>query len=323
MTNIYGTNTGLRTAHAARINRVIEFIDIHLSEDMNLEVLADVAAYSKFHFHRIFRAFTGETLTDYIMRLRLEKAAYRLCIDTERSVTGIALDCGFSNSAVFAKNFKARFGMTASEWRKQKRTLPKQNDWQDHRSNLRDRDELNVSILYGAGTQTWVFRGSDNERRVTLENMPELTLAYLRYTGPYKGDATLFEGLFTRLFAWLGPHGLVFPDTSKTIVLYHEYPDITADEQLRISVCCTVPPDTTGEGAIGVMPFAPGLCAVSRFVCAADEYQRAWDWMYETWLPESGFLPADIPAFERYDFCAYDKNTGKTTVDICVPVLAK
>lgn len=65
------------------------------------------------------------------------------------------------------------------------------------------------------------------------------------------------------------------------------------------------------------------LCAISQFECAADEYQCAWDWMYEIWLPESGFLPSDVPAFERYDFNSYDKDTGKAIVDVCIPLMGK
>jgi AraC family transcriptional regulator len=97
-------------------------------------------------------------------------------------------------------------------------------------------------------------------------------------------------------------------------------PEMTRDEQPRMSVCCTVPPGTAGAGEIGVMRFSPGVWAVSRFVCAAEDYQQAWDWMFETWLPGSGYTPADIPAFERYAFDAHDPVTGKTAVDVCLPV---
>lgn len=317
------TNTVIHAGHAARMNHVIAFIDAHLGEALNLDMLADVAAYSRYHFHRIFRASAGEPLAEYIMRRRLEKAAYWLRIDKERNITDIAMSCGFSNSAVFAKNFKARFGMTASSWRNSKGTVAKHGESENREQRPAKRKDVEFSVVYGAGTQIWRARSPEGERQVSLENMPEMTLAYLRYTGPYKGDESLFSGLFKRLFNWLGPRNLIAPDTSKLIVLYHEYPEITKDEQLRLSVCCTVSDSTTGGGEIGVMPFSPGLCAVSRFVCAADEYQSAWDWMYESWLPESGFLPADIPAFERYGFSSHDAVTGKTTVDICIPVRAK
>jgi len=315
-------NAKSRSEYVARMNRVIAFIDKHLNEDLNLDTLADVAAYSKFHFHRIFRASMGEPLAEYILRRRLEKAAYRLSIDAERSITDIALDCGFSNSAVFAKNFRTRFGLSASEWRNSRHMISKQYEAENIK---RKSGSLNkkMSITYGYGSQTWMIQQEDGERQVRLETMPEMTLAYLWYTGAYKGDESLFQDLFTRLFSWLAPRQLISPDILKVIVIYHEYPEITMDEQLRLSACCTVPAGTIGEGEIGIMPFSPGLCAISQFECAADEYQCAWDWMYEIWLPESGFLPSDVPAFERYDFNSYDKDTGKAIVDVCIPLMGK
>ncbi len=58
-----------------RINKVIDYIEAHIDGDLSLEILADVASFSPFHFHRIFSAFVGETLNDFIKRLRIEKAA--------------------------------------------------------------------------------------------------------------------------------------------------------------------------------------------------------------------------------------------------------
>jgi AraC family transcriptional regulator len=76
-----------------------------------------VAAFSPFHFHRVFRAITGETLFGFIHRLRIEKAAGALLNHPDQSVLEIALDHGFASAATFARAFKLRFGMSATEWR--------------------------------------------------------------------------------------------------------------------------------------------------------------------------------------------------------------
>jgi AraC family transcriptional regulator len=316
-----------RQAYAARMNRAIDYIDGHLGESLCLDVLAGVAAFSKFHFHRIFNTYTGETLADYIARQRLEKAAHRLLAIPDESVTDIALECGFSNSAVFAKNFKARFGMTASAWRKEKPGYaPREPFSFTERGGNADSagDEGNpdpeVRVEYRADGQRWIIGADGAARTVRVTAVPEMTLAYVRYVGPYTGDAALFEELFRKLFAWLGPRNLVSPASSKALVIYHEYLDITPDERLRLSACCTVPADTEGGGDIGILRFAPGTCAVAAFRCAAAEYRAAWNWMYRTWLPRSGFAPADEAAFELYALDAHDQATGKTAVDICLPV---
>lgn len=57
------------------MHRVIEFIDYHLDEPLELDALAAVANFSAFHFHRLFTAWMGETLGEYVRRRRLEVAA--------------------------------------------------------------------------------------------------------------------------------------------------------------------------------------------------------------------------------------------------------
>ena len=100
-----------------RVNRVIDHIREHLAEELSLATLARVAAFSPFHFHRVFTAITGETLFGFIHRQRIEKAAGALGSHPDRSVLEVALDHGFSSPATFARAFKARFGMSATEWR--------------------------------------------------------------------------------------------------------------------------------------------------------------------------------------------------------------
>ena len=67
-----------RLEYEKRVNRVIDHIRDHLADELSLESLAAIAAFSPFHFHRIFRAMTGETLAAFVQRLRLERAAVTL-----------------------------------------------------------------------------------------------------------------------------------------------------------------------------------------------------------------------------------------------------
>jgi len=112
-----GENRYLREEYVARINRVIDFIDRNLREELSLQKLALVAHFSPFHFHRIFRAIVGEPLNQFIQRIRLEKAAAHLFEWPKKSITDIAFDCGFTSSSSFARAFKDYFHMSATEWR--------------------------------------------------------------------------------------------------------------------------------------------------------------------------------------------------------------
>ena len=111
-------NQTRRSEYVARINRVMDYIESHLAEELSLDVLAKIACFSSFHFHRIFAAMTGETLNHFVRRLRIEKAASQLLANPGKSVTEVALDCGFSGSSVFARVFKESFGMSALEWQR-------------------------------------------------------------------------------------------------------------------------------------------------------------------------------------------------------------
>src|SRR5262250_3772093 len=103
--------------YAQRINRVIDYLRENLDRQVKLEELAKVACFSEFHFHRIFRAVSGETLNNFTNRLRLEKAA-RLLRYSDQSLTDIALDCGFSSSATFSRAFQSGYDTSPSQFRK-------------------------------------------------------------------------------------------------------------------------------------------------------------------------------------------------------------
>lgn len=105
-----------RLEYEKRANRVVDHIHEHLAEELSLAALARVAAFSPFHFHRVFRAITGETLFAFIQRLRLERSAGALLAHPDVSVLAVALDHGFSSAATFARAFKGHFGMSATEF---------------------------------------------------------------------------------------------------------------------------------------------------------------------------------------------------------------
>jgi len=312
--------------YKSRINRVIDYIDQNIDKNLTLDELAKVANFSRFHFNRIFHSFIGEALFQFIQRLRIEKAAYLLLTNRRNSITEIAYECGFSNSAVFARSFKDHFNMTASLWRKTK-TIDKSNMGKSKRNFHiyfgNQRKELLPSAIYieyRDKSQIWRTRMENKSQTVEVKGLPEMTVAYVRHIGPYKGDASLFERLSERLFKWAGPRNLIsFPET-KFLIVYHDDPEITAPDRLRLSVCITVPEDTEVDGEIGKMTIPAGKYALARFELTPSDYQEAWDWVYGTWLPQSGFVPDDRPCFELYPPESLAHPEGKIIVDICVPV---
>lgn len=76
----------------ARMQRVLDHIDRHLDDDLDLGALSNVAAYSKYHFHRQFTATFGLSVHRYIQLARMKRASYRLAYRDSQSVTDIAMD---------------------------------------------------------------------------------------------------------------------------------------------------------------------------------------------------------------------------------------
>jgi AraC family transcriptional regulator len=65
----------VQVTYISSVNKALQFIDENLDTNLSLDTIAKVACFSPFHFHRIFKAITNETLNGYINRKRIEKAA--------------------------------------------------------------------------------------------------------------------------------------------------------------------------------------------------------------------------------------------------------
>ena len=329
------TNGVTREGYVSRINRVIDYIEVNITQELTLEELSKVAHFSRFHFHRIFRAIVGETLHQFIQRLRIEKAANQLIDNPEKTITEIAFDCGFSGSASFARVFKEAYGMSAGKWRTggylQKRGI---SDINSKKSKLisNNREAISHFSYYDSGvTSYYVDSKTRNpiwrikmrtykQIEVAVKNMPEFHVAYIRHIGPYKGDSDLFESLFERLMKWAAPRGLLrFPET-KVLSVYHDDPKFTDEDKLRTSVCISVPEDTLVEGEIGKMLIPGGSFAVAGFEIGSDEFEEAWNTVMGNWLPESGYQPDDRLCYELCHNDPKEHPEHKHIIDICVPV---
>ena len=313
--------------YTARINRVIDYIETNIDRPLTLTELAQVAAFSPFHFHRIFHSMMGETLNRFIARLRIERAASKVASTPGRPITDIAMECGFASSGAFAHAFKKQFGMTATEFRVSGcKGISTNSNLQQSMSKLRQ--AIKVSTPYpdpATYNMHWKIEMTTTnntkiDATVEVKEMPEFSAAYIRHVGPYMGDSELFARLFGQLMAWAGPRGLMGPDT-KIFTLYEDDPSITNEENLRMSVCVSVAHDTPVEGEIGKRAIAGGKYAVGHFeLLQPDQYADAWTSIYSGWLPESGFQPDDGPPLEFYLSDPSEDPEGRITTEIAVPV---
>lgn len=305
-----------RQEYALRMNRVVDYVQAHLGDPLDLERLARVACFSPFHFHRLFRAWMGETLQDFVHRLRLERAAQMLVFDRSKKISDIAVECGFSSSGAFARAFKGNYGIRASEWRNRKKCESNRKSW--------EADEITVLALSRLAGPEVRHRHEENPMtncplQVKVRDIPPATIAYIRHVGPYKGDTALFRRLFTQLFAWAEPRGLMGPDI-RYLTLMQDNPNLTPASKQRMEVALIVPAGTAPKGEIGIKTMEGGLYATAHFYVPIEEYAAQWDALVGDWLPGSGYQPDHRPAVEFYLNNPETDPEHRYRVEICLPV---
>ena len=279
--------------YKSRLDAAVTLINRELDRDLNLSRLAQAANFSAFHFHRIFAAVMGQTPQHYLNRLRFEKAANLLIKSRSQSITAIALDCGFSSSATFARAFKNHFGVTASAYRRTP-TLPPASE--------------------PAATPA-DFRG---EIEITVRTMPALHVAYVSNLGGYAID--LICRAWNQLYRWAWAHELVTTET-KSIGISFDDPLITPAAKCRYYACITVPRGTKTRNPIGRLKIPALKCAVAPLACTVDEIPQIYFYLYRNWLIESGYQPADHPPYELYHAIPATAGDGKYVFDVCIPVV--
>ena len=153
---------------------------------VRLERLAGVACFSPFHFHRLFRAWMGETLQ--VSRPPLE-------IGARSSGAGIRpvekhlrdqLDCGFTSSGAFARAFKGAYGVPASEWRKRKNCETNRKPWEALEGAALGTSETTDPLIRSTYCTKEPLMTSTT-LNVQVRQLAPATIAYIRHVGPYKG----------------------------------------------------------------------------------------------------------------------------------------
>ena len=99
-----------------RIETVIDYIENHLDEKLNLNIIAEAVHYSKYHLHRMFADTTGMTIHDYVQRRQLTEAA-KLLVFSNQPIIDIALLCGYESQQAFSAVFKAMYKLPPAQYR--------------------------------------------------------------------------------------------------------------------------------------------------------------------------------------------------------------
>ncbi len=279
-----------QTDYGRRIDRVIRHIGEHLDDPLDLDQLAEVACFSPFHFHRIYRQTVGETVADTLRRNRLSRAAGDL-VRGDLPMTKIARRAGYASTAAFTRAFQSAYGTAPAAYRRSGRLVP-----------LEPAIELESTAMHAVDVRT----------------ITPIRVAAIRHVGPYMEIGNAFD----RIMAWAGPRGLLHASCRMFGIFYDDLAT-TRPEALRSDACVTIGPDTGLDGDIRLAEIAGGRHAVLRHIGPYAELPAAYSWLFGSWLPKSGEEPADRPCFEEYLNDPRQHPPREWLTDIHLPLVSR
>lgn len=215
-------------SYAERIGRARALLESRLDEDVALEEVAAAAHFSAFHFHRVFRGVTGETVREHVRRLRLERAAHHL-VRGDADILRIALDAGYRSHEAFTRAFKERFGVAPSVFREERREVIA-------------RDEARKGAM---------------AMEVRIEEMKACRVAFVRHVGPYSGVGEAWKALMK----W-GWSKMMF-GKAETFGMCWDDPEVTEAEKIRYDACMVVDGKTRARGSVEVREVEGGTYGVA------------------------------------------------------------
>lgn len=276
----------MRNSYEDRVNRVTDYIYSHLDDALDLDTLADVAALSRWHWHRVYFAMRGETVAAAVRRLRLQRASADLVL-TERPVAEISERAGYGSVAAFTRAFADAYGMPPANYRTHG----------SHAGFDPGREDLPVSRF-----------------DVRIVRMAPLAVV----VEDHKGSYMQIDQAFERLFGRLGSAGRLTAGTGM-VGIYLSDPTSVDEADLRSQAGATVAA-LPGEAN---RVLAAGDYAVLRHKGPYADMRNAYAWMFGRWLPQSGREAAEEPVLEFYLNNPRDVPPVELLTDLYLPLVAK
>ncbi len=236
----------------------------------------------------MFRSLIGETLNQFVKRLRLERALSILSHGQQPSLTEVAFACGFASSSDFSRSFKQRYGVSPSAFNLKEFRARRREDWQAAIVDPHIRHRLQ-GLPPGSNPDGF---------EVQLTQLPARRVVYLRVLDPYRPDVVVQAA--ERLVAWADARGLA---DGQWLGYMWDDPELVEHTLCRYEVGLDVTsaePRVQVEGDIGCFEFPAMQVAEFEIRGGIDLEMRALDWLFKTWLPTSGFVPTAQPSFEAW-----------------------
>jgi len=290
--------------HNNILNQVIDRIRLP-SVRRNLNSVADIAGYSPFHFHRLFKTYTGETLQTFSARNRLAYAARHLRANREISLLDVALHCGFNSAVDFSRSFRKQFGCAPREL--QKGEYISVNNF--------SRRESRIDFLRSRHSHAFNLE-------LKVQTLGPFDIAYTRVF--HAMDATFdVKSSIDRLYSWSVKHALIdFKSPVQMLGLCWDDMDFTPLSKFIYDAGIVIRSDKPIllEPWLNHIHIPAMKYVVMDFEGDLGDEADALGYLWYSWIPQNKCLPVQSPALEIFQnersLCDWDNMKLKLAVPI-------
>ncbi len=294
--------------YKSRINEVFNYIDKNLDADLSLHTIANIALFSPYHFHRVFKYITNETLRTYVTRRRIEKSALEL-IHRNSEITEISTKYGFNDLSSFTRAFKKYYGASPTEFRRQnpnKFSKIRQID----SKNGQDYPNSEKYICIINNLKKWI----EMNAKIEIKETPQFNLAGVTHIG-----INGVENSFEKLIKWANSKHLFKDPEAKLGRLFYDSIKVTQPDKVRMSIFLITNEPFNVEGEINKLTINKGKCIVGRFEIAPHDFEKSWTGLF-IWMNENGYKKSIENPFEIYHNDYREHPENKFIVDLYIPI---
>ena len=280
-------NTTL-TIEKTIINKAITYILSNLEEDISVGDVSSFCGISKYHLNRIFRKETGEALYEFIKRNKIERSAWRLKVEKNKSVTEISSDYGYSSSN-FSTEFKKSLHISPSLFRKES----------EERVHL-------CSLSRGLTLDDM----ESMEKNITIETLPDMFVIYERKKGNYKN-------MPSQWCSFIEKYSYLKTDDTLYIECTLDDPSITDEDNCLYEICQTVDKTDRRISNLSTTKFTGGKYAVYHYKGWPEFLYMVYQEIFCRWLKKTGYEMDSRPIIDIYRLV---RDDGYMEIDICFPL---
>lgn len=251
--------------HESVLQSVLAKIENEINTVTALEAM-QFSGYSQFHFHRLFSAYTGESISQYIKRLKLQKAAKKIQRD-EVNVTQIALDAGYATHSAFCVAFREMFGVSPTEFKAQKN----------------------------------IFKKEYKMLKPEIIEIEPIKVLAVRHVGAYTECGAAWEKLMKFAYTQKIKHGKNFMGKqARAFGVGYDDPNIVEASRLRYDACITKDDDVQLEEGIKETLIEGGKYARFLHKGSYDGLPDTYNQIFGGWVVQNNVKLRDVPPFEEY-----------------------